>query len=770
MVSGGLPVNERYLNGIGREEAERIRVIDDDGQRVVLVDGHPYMKWKSTDGLMERIAMVQLYHAGIGTVEQIGKTFFTSARSIRRWIRCFEQQDASGLIEAKRGPKGSWKLTPELRARILYVFFKEGVVGYDQIVEQLQGWDEGVSATSVRQVLVENGLVGRARGFVEEGIQRELFEKKEDEGQRWLEFHWDREPSVQVHKEGRKALGATAAQRPARRSYSRGQRMYVGRLEQGEENAYAGGLLLTPFLPQYLNTLGEVIPIESCEGYSFEQLCQTLFYVDVFGFRSMEDFKRAYAEEFGVLIGRRHSPSHYTLRRFLHKVREVGRSEKLMEEFARLYLQTGLARWGVLYIDAHFLPYYGMYPIAKGWHGVRQIGMKGSYQFLGVDERFMPWMFLVRSSSEDLLGRIPEMIEKAEQIAQGAGIGASQREQLTVVFDREGYSGQLYGYLDGRDRDGGKKRVIFVSWAKYADRWVYEVPQERFSKTVVVKYEIRKPEELKYHETQHRMSKYGMIRTVVIERQRDGKRMAIYTNGSEEEIRSERVVEVMCRRWGQENLIKELMWKHGINYTPGYVRERMEEQPLVVNPRAKELNRQRGNLASELHKLKVQLADKILKEATDETNWQEIKQRETELLTEIVSKQTEMQFLQERLGREPKEVRYDVAHEGRELLRLNYEKKRFLDCVKVYSYNVQRQVCELLMGHYGRRKEILSVLSMIVKRGGYVKLTGGRLRVRLRRFKNPEVDYAARRLCEEINRMNPMTMDKYRLPIHFQVS
>jgi hypothetical protein len=451
-------------------------------------------------------------------------------------------------------------------------------------------------------------------------------------------------------------------------------------------------------------------------------------------------------------------------------VREVGRSEELMEEFARLYLQTGVARWGVLYIDGHFLPYYGMYPITKGWHAVRQIDMKGSYHFLGVDERFMPWMFLVRSSSEDLLDIIQEMVEKAKQIGQRAGIGESQREELIVVFDREGYSGELYGYLDGGDLDGGKKRVIFVSWAKYANRWVYEIPQERFSKTVVVKYEIRKPEALKYCETQHRMSKYGMIRTVVIERKRDGKRMAIYTNGSEQEIGSERVVEVMCRRWGQENLIKELMWKHGINYTPGYVREHMVEQPLVENPRVKELKRQRGNLRGELHKLKVQLADKMLKEATDEMNWQEIKQRETELLAEIVGKQTEMQFLQERLDREPKEVRYDVAHEGRELLQLNHEKKRFLDCVKVYSYNVQRQVCDVLVQHYGRRKEILSVLSMIVKRGGHVKLTAGRLRVRLRRFKNAEVDYAARRLCEEVNQMNPVTLDKYRLPIHFQVS
>ena len=99
----------------------------------------------------------------------------------------------------------------------------------------------------------------------------------------------------------------------------------------------------------------------------------------------MEDFKRAYREEFGVLVGRAQSPSLFTLRRFLHKVRELGQGEALIDAFGVGYLRSGLAAWGVMYIDGHFMPYYGMYPISKGWHGVRHIPMKGSYNFLAVD-------------------------------------------------------------------------------------------------------------------------------------------------------------------------------------------------------------------------------------------------------------------------------------------------------------------------------------------------------------------------------------------------
>ncbi len=78
-------------------------------------------------------------------------------------------------------------------------------------------------------------------------------------------------------------------------------------------------------------------------------------------------------------------------------------------------------------------------------------------------------------------------------------------------------------------------------------------------------------------------------------------------------------------------------------------------------------------------------------------------------------------------------------------------------------------MCRLLLNYYDKPKEILPALSMIVERGGYVKLEKGILKIMLRRFKNREIDYAARHLCEDINMMHPVTLDKHRLPIHFSV-
>jgi hypothetical protein len=102
-------------------------------------------------------------------------------------------------------------------------------------------------------------------------------------------------------------------------------------------------------------------------------------------------------------------------------------------------------------------------------------------------------------------------------------------------------------------------------------------------------------------------------------------------------------------------------------------------------------------------------------------------------------------------------------------LKLNHEKKRFLDCIKVFVCNLKAEMCRLLLEHYDWRKEVVPALAMIVERTGYVKLEGGRLEVTLRRFTNREIDYAARHLCEDLNRMQPVTLDKFHLPIRYHV-
>ena len=375
----------------GWRPEKSIQVTDADGRTRVLVKGQLYMSWPSGDEGCLRLAIVQLHECGVGTRDELAEAFGRHRNSVQRYFRDFAEAGFQGLMAERRGPKGPWKLTPELRGKVLLIVLRDGVEELEAIQQRVaEIWHEEVSLPSIELVLRENGL-GEPQEAGSEGAlaQGELFAV---EGQPQLLLDLDpalgppQDPALgsrgldtqNAMGHGSAPGGQVGGGEPGsggRRNYSSAQRVYLDQLEQGAYNAYAGGLLFVPLLARYqfLPTLRPVITIPTHEGYSLDELALTLFYLDVFAFRSMEDFKRAYREEFGVLVGRSQSPSLFTLRRFLHRVRELGRGETLIDEFAVNYLKSGLAQWGVMYIDGHFMPYYGLHPISKGWHFGGQI-------------------------------------------------------------------------------------------------------------------------------------------------------------------------------------------------------------------------------------------------------------------------------------------------------------------------------------------------------------------------------------------------------------
>jgi len=766
-------------------EGKKIQLIEVESMEEVLVNGQVYMSWASGDQLARRIAIVELYELEIASQEELAEAFGLHVNSVENYINVFRVGGMDALTGQVKGPKDAWKVTPEIKFLILEMAFRNRNISYEKISELLyQRWKKKISKNSIRQVLLENGFIQeeikKNEGIISQGY---LFEGNDD-GQLKLEFPVIKQNKERISddqheqvKENEVGYNIESIKNKDKSYYSRSGRIYLDQLEQGEYSVYGGGLLLVPLLERYnfVPTIKRILDIETYEGYSLEELCLTLFYFDLFGFRSIENFKTVYPEEFGILIGKLNNPSIRTLRRFLYRVRELKRGERLIEEFGKEYLESGLVKWGVLYIDGHFLPYYGIYCISMGMHGVRKIPMKGSYNFIGVDEKFNPWIFLIRSSREDLLKKIPEMILKAKDLAKEVGISEDDVKNLTVIFDREGYSAELFRILDGKESENGKFKVIFITWAKYSDRWVDDIEDEKFDKSLKVTYEIQKPKEHRYFETDHNMNKYGKIRTIVVERVKDKKRMAIYTNAEKSEMESERIVQLICRRWGEEDLIKELLMKHLINYSPGYVIEDMEEQPMVDNPKLDQLKQKRTNFKSELSELKKIFGEEVLDEMDkkkESANWDEIKKKSILTIADIQSIRSKMTLLNQQICNLPEEVRYDEAHNGKKLVEFDYEKKRFLDCIKIFTYNIEKKMCELLTKYYNVRnvkKEIWPALAMIVRRGAYIKLEQRKLIVRLRRFKNPEIDYAARHLCEDLNQMGPVTLDKFRFPIHYEV-
>ncbi len=272
-----------------------IRLVTGEEMTQVFVKGRLYMSWPSEEEGCLRLAMGQLDHCGLGTEEEWAAAFGRHVHSVQRYLAQFAEQGMRGLLSERSGPKGHWKITAAVRAKILLIVLREGVWQLEAIQQRLaQAWHEVVSVPSLQPVLEENGLGEPPTDSGADGaLQSELFDWGSERPLR-LNLGEDADAPAQGSRElpaegketgmsGGRALGERVGNwmvgSGARRTYSSGQRVYWDQLEQGAYNAYAGGLLLAPLLARYdfLPTLRKGITIPTCEGYRLEELALTFF-------------------------------------------------------------------------------------------------------------------------------------------------------------------------------------------------------------------------------------------------------------------------------------------------------------------------------------------------------------------------------------------------------------------------------------------------------------------------------------------------------------
>ena len=60
-----------------------------------------------------------------------------------------------------------------------------------------------------------------------------------------------------------------------------------------------------------------------------------------------------------------------------------------------------------------------------------------------------------------------------------------------------------------------------------------------------------------------------------------------------------------------------------------------------------------------------------------------------EVLESLAVAESAILLMDQQLDKLPAEINFDEAHAGEKMLGLNYEKKRFLDCIKVFGCNLK---------------------------------------------------------------------------------
>lgn len=722
-----------------------IKLIEQDGLKVLIVANYPIFTYSPSDGDSERYLIAQLSRNHIVSQKVLASCFGIHANTVKNHKSRLLRQGLKGILYEKPALDKPRKITPQVVREILAYYFKHSTASENEIAKWVSSkLGFPISQPSVGRILEQCGF--KVKG---ERPLTEPFKGIIDERQ--LKFTFS--PFATI------ARSVEPKEEPE--SYTRADELYIKRLKKGLFSSYGASIIYTPLISRFglLDPYLSIYGIRNNKYISSAQVWLTFFHMVFLGFPSIESLKNAHEEEFGPLIGRDCLPSVRSLRESLSAFGSREKSEELIFQLCQKFIEHDLASLGVLYVDGHFLPYFGFEPILKSWYSLRRFAIKGNIQYFANDREQNPLFFIIRPPTIDLIHAIYEMIPLMRKITD---------KPLTLIFDRGGFSQEFFIKLRDDYPD-----ITFITWADENSFSIGEQIRnidEGLFKLSLIHLKTKKVK-VKLAEVGIPIGRYGPMRAIILLVPESKKRIAILTN----DLRDKKEIAfLMINRWGQENFLKLMKKDYYIDYHPGYDTKEIESAPLIKNPHYDRISKTIKKINTLITKASAELGRKAQQSKLKHQTLSRLEEKNQGLIKKIHSLKAEKKRWMKKRSDTPRKINLKEAYLHQNLKELDLEKKAILDSVKIIAYNLQRYLMQFINRSTRSNNDDSSVnpydiIKQITKRGARLKLTYNTLYVTIGYFNDKQIQKIATKLCEHFNSLNPTTLDKFGFQIKYQV-
>jgi len=518
---------ERYTEKINKH----ILVIKQTDRRnhltvTVYYDYIPVAKFKHDDLAERKLAAVELVERGICNKKTTAQICGFQRNSIANFLMVKSTLGIETLLEENRGLKKPLKYTDDVRPTIERLLSEHADCSDQQIAklasEQL---DMDIHRNGVARIRVSNlpnannePIFFKDRLLELNKIAETIDQQKNDHQQ--LELNFQSDAQFKQKKEELEQLEPL-------QSSNKTEQNLIERLQQGQRSPFAGSFMHHLFLNEInYEKLFDCLPVMSGNTYQNSDILSTIYFSIAIGLKSIESLKLINSKDFGCVSGIDRSPDKDVIRKKLRCLSEGNFSGELIDGFARILLENQRIDDEVFFIDGHFLPYYGLHVIAKGYYTVRRLAMKGNQLYVISDLKGRPLFSITEANEIDFRPIISQTADKLIEL----GI-----KRPILTFDRGGYGIRFFSELD--------EKADFVTWAKYLnDRQLERISDDSFKEGLSLngkRYLVA--EQLQdVSESIQTANKEGrdrpikiQLRLVVIENIDTGKRMGVYTNNKD---------------------------------------------------------------------------------------------------------------------------------------------------------------------------------------------------------------------------------------------
>jgi prepilin-type processing-associated H-X9-DG protein len=655
--------------------------------------------WDAGDVVARRFAAVQLVLTGAATEVEAAGAFGVSEPTMQRWVARYRRGGLGALAPARRGPKGPWKLTPEIEAAIR---------------ELRRG---GATKTAIA------AKVGVSR----DTVSRVLGERAADPG----------EPASGAQSAGEGAE-LVALARPEPREAER-QAARRGELDEapprvtpGASLPLAGALVILPALAVtgVLDGFEQVYGRARAAFYGLRSLVLTVVFAALVGEPRAEGLTRIDPVALGRLLGLDRAPEPKTLRRRMATLAGRGRADRLLGVLARRHAEAHPGALGVLYVDGHVRAYHGRAKLPKAHLARMRLSMPAELDTWVADRNGDGLLVFSAPPGASLVGELRRVTAWARGI-----VGPARRP--TVCFDRGGWSPVLFAELHeaGFDiltyRKGPKRpepRRGFVEH-RFCDDTGRTHTYWLTDRAVRIGYKLKG------------RRRYFACRQITRLDPDTGHQTQVLTTRADADPAP--LAHAMFSRWRQENFFRYMRTHYGLDALDAYETTADDPGRLVPNPARRDADR------------KVRDARAVIEAAEAEEGRAALdgrRDRSRAATTDAAFAAARAELAERRAAARAIPAKVPIGELHPDAARLHPERKRIHDAIRLATYNAESALARLLAPHYRRAEdEARSLLREIFTTPADMDVIGDELHVRINPLSAPRRTRALAGLCADLN-------------------
>jgi len=684
------------------------------GSGGIFVWGQPTWSWDASDPGARRLAAVQVVNAALCRQRDVADAFGVNETTIWRWREDYAGGGMGALLPIPHGPKRPTKLTEAKVAEIRAL--RDAGKTLAEVAAAT-----GVSTFSVRRATGATPMQPAPSDLDLQADDEEVEEAAAAE---------------EVEVAGELVALAKPAERTTERAAACGGVLDEAApvICEGASLPLVGSLLILPALAAtglveaataVYGAGRKVRGVHRSAFYGLRSLILCVVFSCLVGEPRAEGVTRLDPVAMGRLLGLDRAPEVKRLRFRTAELASEHRADELVMALAHHHVDAHPEAVGLLYIDGHVRAYHGGAEIPKAHVARIRLAMPAEVD-TWITDRFGDGLLVWQSApGASLAGELALTVDKVRSL-----LGPDARP--TLCFDRGGWSPKLFAQLVLSGFD-------ILTYRKYTKRreprsaFVDHVFTDDLGHTqhyLLSDRTVRVP----YDSNRRRFT----CRQIVKLDEATGHQTQILT--TRDDADPALIAHAMFSRWRVENFFRYMRAHYGLDALDAYETVPDDPDRLVKNPAKRKAAR---HTAVAAHSIASAEANR------GRASFDRM-EADQQLTDAYASAQAELDARRAAAKAIPAKV--PLALVRPDAVRIDVERKRIMDAIRMATYNAESSLARLIAPHYARAEdEARSLLREAFRTSADLEVKGATLHVRIEPLSAPRRTRAIAGLCEELN-------------------